>query len=169
MPAWGKARSFCNSVKKSLPTTTTIPSALTTYAPPHSEDQVLEIARQDRQIANSNRDDTQWDTAGQDRFKTITSNYYRGADAIAIIYDITDHASFDNVKSWLDEIEKYSSEGVVKLIVGNKKDLEEKRQVKYTEAQQLCTLFDSQPNNLEFLSKRPLRDPQPMSKGCSRI
>jgi Ras-related protein Rab-1A len=48
-----------------------------------------------------------WDTAGQDRFKTITSSYYRGADGIIIVYDITDKTSFDNVKTWLAEIEKY--------------------------------------------------------------
>ena len=65
----------------------------------------------------------QWDTAGQDRFKTITSSYYRGADGIIVVYDITDRTSFDNVKTWLAEIEKYVEERTVKFIVGNKNDL----------------------------------------------
>ena len=46
----------------------------------------------------------QWDTAGQDRFKNITSSYYRGADGIVIIYDITDGMSFQGVQGWLNEI-----------------------------------------------------------------
>jgi GTPase SAR1 family protein len=49
---------------------------------------------------------TKWDTAGQERFKTITTSYYRGANAIAIIYDITDRQSFESVQSWMQDIEK---------------------------------------------------------------
>jgi Ras-related protein Rab-1A len=47
-----------------------------------------------------------WDTAGQERFRTITSSYYRGAHGISIVYDITDRDSFENVKQWLNEIER---------------------------------------------------------------
>ena len=74
-----------------------------------------------------------WDTAGQDRFKTITSSYYRGAQGIVIVYDITDRISFDNVKIWLGEIEKYADEKVFKFLVGNKCDLEDRRKVSYHE------------------------------------
>jgi Ras-related protein Rab-1A len=42
-----------------------------------------------------------WDTAGQDRFKTITTSYYKGAHGIIIVYDITNKASFENVRMWL--------------------------------------------------------------------
>ena len=49
-----------------------------------------------------------WDTAGQDRFKTITSSYYRGADAIIVVYDLTDRESFSHVQRWLEEIDKYT-------------------------------------------------------------
>jgi Ras-related protein Rab-1A len=72
----------------------------------------------------------QWDTAGQERFRTITSSYYRGAHGIIIVYDITDRESFDNVKQWLNEIDRYACENVNKLLVGNKCDLESKRQVR---------------------------------------
>ena len=64
-----------------------------------------------------------WDTAGQERFRTITSSYYRGAQGIIIVYDMTDEDSYLNVKQWVAEIERYASENVIKLLVGNKSDL----------------------------------------------
>jgi len=47
-----------------------------------------------------------WDTAGQERFRTITSSYYRGAHGIIVVYDVTDMESFNNVKQWLNEIDR---------------------------------------------------------------
>jgi len=64
-----------------------------------------------------------WDTAGQERFRTITSSYYRGAQGIILVFDCTDNESFNNVKQWLGEIERYACENVNKLLVGNKIDL----------------------------------------------
>lgn len=60
----------------------------------------------------------QWDTAGQERFRTITSSYYRGAHGIIVVYDVTDPESFNNVKTWLHEIDRYANENVNKLLVG---------------------------------------------------
>lgn len=70
-----------------------------------------------------------WDPAGQERFRTITSSYYRGAHGIIVVYDITDQESFNNVKQWLQEIDRYACENVNKLLVGNKSDLTTKRAV----------------------------------------
>eukprot|EP00300_Choanocystis_sp_HF-7_P002652 c12008_g1_i2.p2 GENE.c12008_g1_i2~~c12008_g1_i2.p2 ORF type:complete len:208 (+),score=62.89 c12008_g1_i2:37-660(+) len=70
-----------------------------------------------------------WDTAGQERFRTITSSYYRGAHGIIVVYDVTDQESFNNVKQWLQEIDRYASDGVNKLLIGNKNDLQEKKVV----------------------------------------
>lgn len=77
-----------------------------------------------------------WDTAGQERFRTITSSYYRGAHGIIVVYDITDQDTFHNVKQWLQEIDRYASENVNKLLVGNKCDLTAKRVVEHQTAKE---------------------------------
>lgn len=59
-------------------------------------------------------------TAGQERFRTITSSYYRGAHGIIVVFDVTDRESFDNVKHWLEEIQSNAGPQVEKLLVGNK-------------------------------------------------
>lgn len=79
-----------------------------------------------------------WDTAGQERFRTITSSYYRGAHGIIVVYDVTDQESFENVRNWLQEIERYANENVNKLLVGNKCDLTSKKVVDYTTAKELA-------------------------------
>ena len=79
-----------------------------------------------------------WDTAGQERFRTITSSYYRGTHGIIVVYDITDLESFNNVKQWLHEIDRYASEHVNKLLVGNKSDLTSKRAVSYQQAKEFA-------------------------------
>ena len=63
-----------------------------------------------------------WDTAGQERFRTITSAYYRGADGIIMVYDVTARESFNHVKEWLVEVDKYASADTCKLLIGNKSD-----------------------------------------------
>ena len=70
---------------------------------------------------------TIWDTAGQERFRTLTSSYYRGAHGVVLVYDVTRMDSFENLEQWLNEVQLYSPNGgetVVKLLVGNKIDLE---------------------------------------------
>ena len=70
-----------------------------------------------------------WDTAGQERFRTITTSYYKGAQAIVVVFDITDKDSFEHVKNWMADVDKFAKEGVLRILVGNKCDLEHKRQV----------------------------------------
>jgi len=79
-----------------------------------------------------------WDTAGQERFRTITAAYYRGAQGIIVVYDVTDSESFENVKMWLKEIERYAAEHVDKLLIGNKSDLVGKKVVEYSIAKELA-------------------------------
>jgi len=82
-----------------------------------------------------------WDTAGQDRFRTITCSYYRGAQGIIVVYDVTDRESFEAVKHWMQEIDKYAQENVLKMIVGNKCDMTDKRKVTLEEGQDLASQY----------------------------
>jgi len=79
-----------------------------------------------------------WDTAGQERFRTITSSYYRGAHGIIVVYDVTDQVSFNNVRQWLQEIDRYACENVNKLLVGNKCDLTTKKVVDFNTAKEFA-------------------------------
>ena len=71
-----------------------------------------------------------WDTAGQERFKNIQASYYKGANGILVVYDITNRESFEHLNSWLIEIEKNGNKNVYKLLIGNKSDLERKTKKK---------------------------------------
>ena len=83
-----------------------------------------------------------WDTAGQERFRTLTSSYYRGAHGISIVYDVTDRESFENVRQWMHEIDKFANPGVCKILVGNKCDMEEIRKVSTEEGAELARHFE---------------------------
>eukprot|EP00467_Chlorarachnion_reptans_P017509 CAMPEP_0114524030 /NCGR_PEP_ID=MMETSP0109-20121206/21621_1 /TAXON_ID=29199 /ORGANISM="Chlorarachnion reptans, Strain CCCM449" /LENGTH=193 /DNA_ID=CAMNT_0001705413 /DNA_START=31 /DNA_END=612 /DNA_ORIENTATION=- len=80
-----------------------------------------------------------WDTAGQEQFRTITRNYYRGAQGVALVYDITNQTSFTNVKKWISDVETYGDSGVKVVLVGNKVDLEEDRKVSSAEGQAVAS------------------------------
>ncbi|OQR87589.1 Rab18 family GTPase [Achlya hypogyna] len=70
---------------------------------------------------------TIWDTAGQERFRTLTSSYYRGAQGVVLVYDVARRETFENLGTWLQEVEAYTpgnGREVVKLLVGNKIDKE---------------------------------------------
>ena len=83
-----------------------------------------------------------WDTAGQDRFRSITKNLYKGAAGIMLIYDITNRNTFDNVKKWVNSIKEEVTSKVVIILVGNKIDLDKKRQVQTDEGEQIAEEFD---------------------------
>lgn len=72
------------------------------------------------------------DTAGQERFRTITTAYYRGAMGIMLLYDVTNEKSFDNIKNWIRNIEENASADVEKMLLGNKCELSSARQVNST-------------------------------------
>ena len=79
-----------------------------------------------------------WDTAGQERFKTITSSYYKGAHGIIVVYDITDKKTHQDVHNWMAEVEKHAAANISRVLVGNKSDLEEKRDVTTEQGQELA-------------------------------
>ncbi|XP_040939978.1 GTP-binding protein YPTM2-like [Gossypium hirsutum] len=92
-----------------------------------------------------------WDTAGQERFRTITGSYYRGAHGIIIVYDVTDQESFNNIKQWLSEIDRYASDNVNKLLVGNKCDLTANKVVSYETAKVFSSLFLGREGIFQFI------------------
>ncbi|KAK4811819.1 hypothetical protein QYF61_010321 [Mycteria americana] len=71
-----------------------------------------------------------WDTAGQERFRSITHAYYRDAQALLLLYDITSKMSFDNIRAWLTEIHEYAQKDVVIMLLGNKADVSSERAVR---------------------------------------
>ncbi|KAK7101904.1 ras-related protein Rab-43-like [Littorina saxatilis] len=79
-----------------------------------------------------------WDTAGQERFRTITQSYYRSANGVIVAYDITKHPSFDNIPRWLEDVKRYAGNNIVQLLVGNKSDLDQLREVRKEEAANLA-------------------------------
>ncbi|MBA0844539.1 hypothetical protein Goarm_005829 [Gossypium armourianum] len=79
-----------------------------------------------------------WDTAGQERFRAVTSAYYRGAVGALIVYDITRRSSFDSIKRWLDELSTHCDTTVARMVVGNKCDLENIRDVSVEEGKSLA-------------------------------
>ena len=82
-----------------------------------------------------------WDTAGQERFKNIIASYYRGAHGILLIYDVTDKDSFKNLSNWLIEIEKNASKNVLRVLIGNKCDLEDKRVISYNQGKEFADTY----------------------------
>ena len=79
-----------------------------------------------------------WDTAGQDRFRSITKNYYKGSHGIILIYDVTSLKTFENVKSWVSQIHEEISDKVVIYLVANKIDMETERKVTTEEGVKLA-------------------------------
>ena len=79
-----------------------------------------------------------YDTAGQDRFRSIVSSYYRGSHGIVLVFDLTDRSSFEKISNWVEEIKHNSPKSVKLLLVGNKCDLKEERKVSESEAKQIA-------------------------------
>ncbi|KAI3848453.1 hypothetical protein MKW92_022808 [Papaver armeniacum] len=79
-----------------------------------------------------------WDTAGQERFRAITSSYYRGALGAMLVYDLTRRATFDNLRKWLEELRRFANTDMVIVLVGNKSDLVDKREVEEEEGRNLA-------------------------------
>lgn len=93
-----------------------------------------------------------WDTAGQERFRTITTSYFRGCQGILLVYDITSKKSYNNVRGWVEQIKGVSKkkdgksdedeDKVSQILVGNKCDLAEKREVSVEQGEELAAEFE---------------------------
>lgn len=79
-----------------------------------------------------------WDTAGQERFRSTTRAYYRDANALLLLYDVTNKASFDNIRAWLGEINEYAQDDVVIMLLGNKCDSTADRVIRSEDGERLA-------------------------------
>ncbi|OJA19268.1 hypothetical protein AZE42_07099 [Rhizopogon vesiculosus] len=75
-----------------------------------------------------------WDTAGQERFRSLIPSYIRDSSVAIVVYDITDRQSFLSTSTWIDDVKAERGSDVMIVLVGNKADLSEKRQVTIEEA-----------------------------------
>ncbi|KJE97153.1 Ras-like protein Rab-2A, variant [Capsaspora owczarzaki ATCC 30864] len=79
-----------------------------------------------------------WDTAGQESFRSITRSYYRGAAGALLVYDITRRDTFLHLTNWLSDARQHSNTNMVIMLIGNKSDLDARRQVSYEEGEQFA-------------------------------
>ncbi|KAM3142363.1 hypothetical protein pb186bvf_005520 [Paramecium bursaria] len=86
-----------------------------------------------------------WDTAGQESFKSITRSYYRGSIGGILVFDVTNRQSFENLQKWHQEILGYACDKIELVIVGNKIDIDDRREVTYEEASRYAKR-----NNFEY-------------------
>ena len=86
-----------------------------------------------------------WDTAGEEAYRSITRSYYKSAACVFIVYDISDKKSFFDVDLWLKDCREICFKNVIIYLIGNKNDLEDKRQVPYEEGKKFA-----EDNNLKF-------------------
>ena len=83
-----------------------------------------------------------WDTAGQENFKSITRAYYKNSVCVLIVYDISKKTSFDNVYNWIQDCRNQSPKTILMILIGNKKDLDYKREVNYEEGKEFADKFN---------------------------
>jgi len=79
-----------------------------------------------------------WDTTGQENYRSITRNYYKNSACALLVYDITKRESFNNISIWIDECKNQTAKTISLVLVGNKSDLEDQRQVNTEEGQELA-------------------------------
>ena len=83
-----------------------------------------------------------WDTAGQDKYRTIAKNYFKGSHGILLLYDVTSQTSFDNIRGWITDIKDEADENVIVFLLGNKIDLVEERKITKEKGEELAKEFN---------------------------
>ena len=86
-----------------------------------------------------------WDTSGEEKFRTITKNFYRNADGLLVVFDLTKKESYDHIKSWINEA-KENNDKLKTILIGNKLDLKDERIVAIDVAKQFA-----EKNNLKYI------------------
>ena len=83
-----------------------------------------------------------WDTAGQERYRSITNAYYKGAKGSLLVYDITNRKSFDNLDKWISDLKTNGDSSLSIVLLGNKSDLENQRQISIEEGKNKAAFFN---------------------------
>ena len=83
-----------------------------------------------------------WDTAGQEKFRSMASTYYKGSKGAFIIYDITKRQSFESSEKWINDLKAKADPNLITIIIGNKNDLEEEREVTKDEGEEKAKSFE---------------------------
>ena len=83
-----------------------------------------------------------WDTAGHERFRSITQSFYKNANAVILVFDVCQRKTFDSVQYWLQSIRDHGQQNTILTLVGNKVDNEDNRAVKREEGQKMATEND---------------------------
>ena len=92
-----------------------------------------------------------WDTVGQEEFQSISRGYYKSGVCALVVYDITNRESFNNVSTWVEECKNNGPSTISLVLVGNKIDLEDKRQITYEEGEDYANQ-----NNMQFFETSAL-------------
>jgi small GTP-binding protein len=82
-----------------------------------------------------------WDTAGQEKYRSMTTSYYRGVNIIIIVFDVTNKISFEHVKDWIDNINNFAKMNVIKILVGNKIDLNDLRVISFDDGKKIADFY----------------------------
>jgi Ras-related protein Rab-11A len=101
----------------------------------------VEFGSKKSKIKGTNIKTQIWDTAGQERYKSITNAYYKGAKGALVVFDISRKDTFTAVDRWIGELKSNAYSEVSILLIGNKSDLEDLRQVSQEEAKQKASQY----------------------------
>jgi len=91
-----------------------------------------------------------WDTAGQERYKAVTSSFYKSSVGALVVFDITKLSSFEKVDTWIKELKEVAGNEVVILLVGNKVDLYNQREVSEQQAFEKAIKYGKNLNNIKM-------------------
>jgi Ras-related protein Rab-8A len=101
----------------------------------------IDFKTKDTNIDNSLWKISIWDSAGSEKFRAVAKSYYRGAQGVLFVYDLTDKESFFAIQSWMQEVE-LSNNQIVKILVGNKSDEIKDRTVSFDEGQEVADQYN---------------------------
>ena len=82
-----------------------------------------------------------WDTAGQEKYKAITGAYYKGSKGALVVYDITQKKTFENIEKWVNDLKAAGDPKITIILIGNKNDLDDKRQVSKDQGEEKARSF----------------------------